>query len=226
MQSDLTKRKAQLRQQLLQQRRSLSTAQWQAQSQQLCTHLQQTPEWQQAQTIGAYFSIHQEPNLSFLWQDPPSPAAPLPTPDLRQSSPPPPLSPSPPPLTPKRFAFPRCIAKQLQWHFWQPHQPRVSGKYGIPEPDPSLPLAQPEQLDLLLVPCVACDRQGYRLGYGGGFYDRLLEDPRWASIPTLGITFQAAIVETLPLEPWDQQLTGILTEQGKLINHDLSVERF
>jgi 5-formyltetrahydrofolate cyclo-ligase len=195
MQSDLTKSKVALRQQLLQQRRSLPLDLWQHHSQKICTQIQQLPEWPTAQKIAAYFSFRQEPDLSSLWENN----------DASRS-----------------FVFPRCVENNLQWHSWKPdrtwpNQSLVVGKYGILEPAPTLPLVQPEELDLLLVPCVGCDRQGYRLGYGGGFYDRLLADPRWAKLPALGITFQFAIVDHIVIDSWDVKLTEILTEQGKLI---------
>jgi len=68
------------------------------------------------------------------------------------------------------------------------------------------------QVDLLLVPAVACDRRGYRLGYGGGFYDRLLSQPEWQQKPAIGIIFDFARLPTLPFDPWDQPLTSICTE--------------
>jgi 5-formyltetrahydrofolate cyclo-ligase len=61
---------------------------------------------------------------------------------------------------------------------------------------------------------VAIDRQGYRLGYGGGYYDRLRADPLWRKIPTIGIVFNFAYVEQLPIEPWDLPLDAVCTELG------------
>ena len=57
------------------------------------------------------------------------------------------------------------------------------------EPDARSPLVDPEKVSLILVPCVACDVNGYRLGYGGGFYDRMLGSDRWANKTTIGIVF-------------------------------------
>ena len=68
---------------------------------------------------------------------------------------------------------------------------------------------------ILIVPLVAFDRKGGRLGYGGGFYDRTLEGLR-AAQPTMAIGFAYAAQEdeNLPLEPTDQPLDLIVTEQG------------
>ncbi|WP_239651895.1 5-formyltetrahydrofolate cyclo-ligase [Neosynechococcus sphagnicola] len=48
----------------------------------------------------------------------------------------------------------------------------------------------------------------------GGFYDRMLSQPEWADIPTLGIVFAFAQLPALPRDPWDRPLQGVVTEQG------------
>lgn len=86
------------------------------------------------------------------------------------------------------------------------------GAYGIFEPHPDSPALQPNEIDLILVPAVACDRQGYRLGYGGGFYDRMLSSPEWLAKPTIGIVFEFAYLTELPIDSWDRPLKAICTE--------------
>lgn len=100
-------------------------------------------------------------------------------------------------------------AAPLKFARWEPEMPMVSGPFGarIPEkPD----YFEPE---ILIVPLVAFDAQGGRLGYGGGFYDRTLERLR-ANRATLAIGFAYAAQEAdrLPLEPTDQPLDLIVTE--------------
>lgn len=75
-------------------------------------------------------------------------------------------------------------------------------------------MIEPGAVDLLLVPAVACDRRGYRLGYGGGFYDRLLSSPEWADKTAIAIVFDFAQLPSLPNDPWDQRLVGVCTESG------------
>lgn len=178
--------KRSLRKSLLSTRRSLSTVEWQQKSLQICRHLQADPVFTQAQTVLAYFSIRQEPDLSSLWS------------------------------IAKTWGFSRCIEQSLVWHHWSPEStlPLQTGAYGIPEPHPHCPTLLPEAVDLILVPCVACDRQGYRLGYGGGFYDRGLAEPEWTDKPTIGIVFDFAYLSNLPIDPWDQRLQAVCTENG------------
>ena len=96
-------------------------------------------------------------------------------------------------------------------------------RYGMLEPEASLPLVPIETVDLILIPCVGCDRASYRLGYGGGYYDRLLSQPPWQDKPTLGITFSFAYLEQLSPDPWDRRLQGVCTEVSLILNASPSV---
>ncbi|MDE1173765.1 MAG: 5-formyltetrahydrofolate cyclo-ligase [Parvibaculaceae bacterium] len=72
------------------------------------------------------------------------------------------------------------------------------------------------EANILLVPLLAFDGQGRRLGYGGGFYDRTIAGLREAGRPVLaiGLAFSAQEVEELPQDPYDQKLDGVVTELG------------
>jgi 5-formyltetrahydrofolate cyclo-ligase len=172
-----------LRRQFIQQRQGLPLALWRAQSDRICAHLSHCPQFVTARTILAYQTCRQEPTLDALFTHPH-----------------------------KHWGLPRCVGKELRWHRWQPASPLVSGAYDILEPQPELPLLEPSDVDLMLVPAVAIDRRGYRLGYGGGYYDRLRADPLWRKIPTIGIAFDFAYVAALPLEAWDLPLDAVCTE--------------
>lgn len=112
------------------------------------------------------------------------------------------------------FAFPRVAAKKQPLHFHNRPSGRefVRSAFGVPEPAEDWPRAQP---DVLLVPMLAFDAGGYRLGYGGGFYDITLAALR-ASGPlrAIGVAFAGQEVEALPREPHDQRLDGLVTENG------------
>lgn len=99
----------------------------------------------------------------------------------------------------------------LRFARWEPDMPMVNGEFGARIPaDPVF--LEPE---IVIVPLVAFDKNGGRLGYGGGFYDRTLEHLR-AKGPTLAIGFAYSVQETeaLPLEATDQHLDAIITERS------------
>lgn len=88
----------------------------------------------------------------------------------------------------------------------------VVGAYGIREPNPKYSLEiNPYDIDIVIVPAVAYDKNCYRLGYGGGFYDRFLSKLRYDTI-TIGIAFDFQIFENIPKEKHDAQLNYVITE--------------
>lgn len=90
----------------------------------------------------------------------------------------------------------------------------VRSDYGILEPNPSVHEAiDPNRVDLFITPGVAFDPHGYRLGYGGGFYDYLFMGIK-SEIPKIGLAFDLQCVSELPLEPFDQRITHLITESG------------
>jgi 5-formyltetrahydrofolate cyclo-ligase len=92
---------------------------------------------------------------------------------------------------------------QESWH---------PGAFGIPEPRPGWPRAFPS---LLLVPLLAFDAAGYRLGYGGGYYDRTLAQFRAErAVTAIGIAFAGQEVPSVPHDSSDEQLDMIVTEAG------------
>ncbi len=99
----------------------------------------------------------------------------------------------------------------LIFRCWQAGDTLVSGDFGTSIPDPNQPEIEPL---VLFVPLLAFDRLGYRLGYGGGFYDRTLErlrriGPRLA----VGVAFAAQEVAEVPRDRYDQKLDFIVTER-------------
>ncbi|MDZ7958591.1 MAG: 5-formyltetrahydrofolate cyclo-ligase [Aulosira sp. DedQUE10] len=175
--------KTQLRRTLLQKRQSIDIREWREKSDRICTQLQTSVLFTQAKTILAYFSFRQEPDISSLFANPQY-----------------------------RWGFPRCVGKSMFWHSWTPNDAVEIGTYGIIEPRPDAPTIDPAEVDLMLVPSVACDYQGYRLGYGGGYYDRLLSSPEWLNKPTIGILFDFAYLPQIPIEHWDKPLKAVCTE--------------
>lgn len=90
------------------------------------------------------------------------------------------------------------------------------GPYSIPEPKKEYRMpARFEDLDLCIIPGVAFDETGRRIGHGMGFYDRLLHYPH--QVLTFGLAFENQIVPRIPTEPHDIPLDIILTEQRTII---------
>lgn len=99
---------------------------------------------------------------------------------------------------------------------WLPASETKLNRYGIPEPVGTLELRLSE-IDLALVPLVAWDEYGGRLGMGASFYDRLFE-PFAADVKPfrMGVAYQLQKVDHIPLEPWDVRMHAVLTESGCL----------
>jgi len=97
---------------------------------------------------------------------------------------------------------------------WSPDSEMQPNRYGIAEPMGTLEVGL-QEMDLVLIPMVAWDARGGRLGMGASFYDRLFEPLADQHRPyRLGVAYQMQQVERIPLDPWDIRLHGVLTEQG------------
>ncbi|MBO9362357.1 MAG: 5-formyltetrahydrofolate cyclo-ligase [Thermoflexus sp.] len=117
----------------------------------------------------------------------------------------------------KRWVLPRIASsRMLSLHLYQPGA-LERHPYGVPEPTPDCPEVAPEEIELALIPGVAFDRRGFRLGYGGGYFDRLL--PRLRGI-TVGVTYARFLVDALPHTAQDSRVRWILTEAGWLRAED------
>ena len=100
----------------------------------------------------------------------------------------------------------------LEFRTWAPGEPTIAGRWGIPVPPDGSPVVDP---DILLVPMLAYDASGYRLGYGGGFYDRTLEKLRaMKPVTAIGAAYSAQQVDMVVRGDHDQPLDWVLTEKG------------
>lgn len=88
-----------------------------------------------------------------------------------------------------------------------------SGAYGILEPRSDAPEIAPDSISLVIVPALSCDRDGYRLGYGGGYYDRFLAR---AHAVTAALCAESRLTDKLPREPFDLPCNYIITERQVL----------
>lgn len=101
----------------------------------------------------------------------------------------------------------------------------VQGRFGIPEPGEDCPVLEPSALNgaILLVPGLSFDTRGYRIGYGGGYYDRFLASCKRAGITvlTVGLVFDDCLAETLPHEYFDIPVHIVLTERRLTVTHGI-----
>ncbi len=112
----------------------------------------------------------------------------------------------------KTIGIPRTIKMgEMMIHEYKPGDPLVTASFGAEEPTAEAPEMAVEDIDLIIMPCVTCNDKGERVGYGGGFYDRVLADfegitvlPYFSKLQTLDI----------PMEEHDQKVDYVITEKS------------
>jgi 5-formyltetrahydrofolate cyclo-ligase len=105
----------------------------------------------------------------------------------------------------------------LRFARWTPKVDLIPNRYGIPEPGVDLAdCLAPEQLDLVLIPLLAFDARGNRVGMGGGWYDRSFAYrlQRTAKPFMVGVAYAFQQVDAIAAEPWDVPLDAVVTEHG------------
>lgn len=113
-----------------------------------------------------------------------------------------------------RLALPVMQGKRkpLLMRAWTPGDAMKSAAWGIAEPLDDKPALDP---DIVLVPLLAFDMRGYRLGYGGGFYDRTLQRLRKLKpVVAVGLAYDELRVDAVPVESYDERLDWVLTPSG------------
>lgn len=190
---DIARERRALRRAMRVQRRALDYRDQQRLSVELCRRLSCHFVFLRARRIAAYLSNESEPDLS-----------PLLATAAQQT---------------KRVYLPALHGNSLWFLPLEPDSPMVRNQFGIPEPSchPDHRI-KPFALDLALVPLVAFDDSGARLGMGGGYYDRsfayLNRRTRWQRPRLVGVGFEFQRAERIPSRPWDVRLDGVVTERG------------
>lgn len=111
----------------------------------------------------------------------------------------------------RRVGLPRMLPEhRMEVRQYCPDRPMVQVSFGISEPGEDCPLMDREEISLVLVPAVCYDRRGYRLGFGGGYYDRWLEGFSGVKI---GLCRGAVLQNQVPVEAHDARVDLLLTEE-------------
>ena len=111
----------------------------------------------------------------------------------------------------KKWILPRIIPEDDHRMVFHPYDPNslILHPFGMAEPDPDLPIVQPDEIELALVPGLAFDLHGFRLGYGGGYFDRFLVNFGGVSV---GITFHTLLLDSISHEAHDISMQWVVTE--------------
>lgn len=188
---DLLGAKRALRAQLRDARQRLGSALRAALSARIADHVLALPAWGEARTVMLYLALPEEVDTERLAQE-----------ALAQG---------------KRLCVPRLLTGGAMEavHVESLTAVALAGlPHGLRQPAPGVgATVAPGEIDLNLAPCVGVDRAGYRLGLGGGHYDRFLAQRR-PGATALGLVFSCQVVDRLPRGAHDQRLDGWVTEDG------------
>jgi len=114
----------------------------------------------------------------------------------------------------KICAFPRIIGKgRMVFLRVDDYEKMVRNRFGILEPEAGSEEIAVEELDLMIVPGVAFDRKGYRLGFGAGYYDRVLGRLKPEAL-RVGFAYQFQVLDRIPVAEHDQRVNRLVTEKG------------
>jgi 5-formyltetrahydrofolate cyclo-ligase len=186
----ISQQKSQLRKQCRAVRKSLGSEKRAQASLSICECIERWTVFQQSHTILTYMPIKSELDLTPLLERHPH----------------------------KRWGLPRILPEEdnrMVFHVFDPRR-LVPHPFGMAEPAPDCPVIAPEEIELALVPGLAFDRAGFRLGYGGGYYDRFLKNFKGVSA---GVVFYELLLEKIPHGAHDIPMRWVITENGLFAIH-------
>jgi 5-formyltetrahydrofolate cyclo-ligase len=110
----------------------------------------------------------------------------------------------------KRVALPRVDEERLVLHQIDADTKLAEGAFGVPEPPASAAVVAPEDIELAWVPALAVDPRGYRIGYGGGYYDRLI--PALVRARSCALAYDFQLIAEVPELPFDARVDLVVTD--------------
>lgn len=117
----------------------------------------------------------------------------------------------------KRVCIPRCLASGIMesrmYRTLENRYELVEGVWGIREPSKDNPPVRPEEIDLVIAPCLTCDRKGNRLGHGAGYYDRYLSPDNGMKAAKLCLCFSKILAEEVYTDEYDIRMDAVVTEE-------------
>ena len=183
--------KQSLRREMKQRLLSIPEEEYEEKSRKIREILFKQPEWQNAKTVGITLSNFPEADTRMIiqrgWEEG------------------------------KRIAVPKCVpeTKAMDFYQIQSFHDVEKGFFGLLEPLPEkTKWVSKEEIDLLIVPGLIFSKKGYRIGFGGGYYDRYLSDFKGL---TLALSFHEQIVENIPVEDHDLPVRKIVTDKGVIL---------
>lgn len=182
------RRKSRLRAQMRAGRRSLTPHERRLANRRICARLRRLPIFRRARVIAAYLAFDGEPSLEALFRD------------RRHAA--------------KRFVVPILKSGRMRFARFRHARRTHRNRFGIAEPNRRIRVST-SSIDVVLVPLVAFDERGLRLGMGGGYYDRhfgyLLERKRFKRPRLIGVAYELQRAAEIPKDAWDVPLDGIVT---------------
>lgn len=176
--------KKEIREQVLQQRRDMNPEDVASLSGAICRRISEMPEYRNAEDICFYMPVNNEVDLTYMIEQAWNGG--------------------------KTVWLPKTIGHRMEFMRFDPETPLSEGKFNTLEPE-SDEMLEPDEKTLILMPGVAFSPQGDRLGYGGGFYDKYLE--QWHKCTTVAACYDFQIVDELPAEEHDIKPDFIISEK-------------
>ena len=180
---EISRQKSQLREHCLAVRKSLGSEKRAAASLSICANVEKWRIFQQSSAILTYMPIRSEVDLTTLMNQYPQ----------------------------KRWILPRIVPAEdhrMVFHSYDANR-LIRHPFGMAEPAPDLPIIHPKEIELTLAPGLAFDHLGFRLGYGGGYFDRFLKDFNGVSA---GIIYHDLLLDKIPHSAHDIPVHWIVTE--------------